>query len=182
MQEHQQVLQEDLMEWIQLLPEQQPLVVEVVLQQVDPLVIMVPLEDQVVEQLETVELVVLQQLVKEMQVEIQMHLLEKVEQVVAELELLVEQVEMQQELQVEQEVLPHHYHHAHLQVVVEVVQIVQEIQVEPEVQVVVELEEEDHLVELQQVNQEQLIPVAVAELVVEMVELEDQVDLAVRSL
>ena len=51
---------------------------------------------------------------------------------------------------------------------------------EPEVQVVVELEEEDHLVELQQVNQEQLIPVAVAELVVEMVELEDQVDLAVR--
>ena len=180
MQEHQQVLQEDLMDRIQLLPEQQPLVVEVVLQQVDPLVMMVPLEDQVVEQLETVELVELQQLVKEMQVEIQMHLLEKVEQVVAELEPQVAQVEMQQELQVEQEVLPHHYHHAHLQVVVEVVQIVQEIQVEPEVQVVVELEEEDHLVELQQVNQEQLIPVAVAELVVEMVELEDQVDLAVR--
>tara|TARA_Y100000015_G_C2383712_1_gene86243 strand:- start:371 stop:751 length:381 start_codon:yes stop_codon:yes gene_type:complete len=123
-QEHQLPATKELMDRIQLLLEQQPLVVEVALQQVDPLVTMVALEDQVVEQLETVELVELQQLVKEMQVEIQMHLLEKVEQVVAELELLAEQVEMHQELQVEQEVLPHHYHHAHLQVVVEVVQIV----------------------------------------------------------
>tara|TARA_R100000322_G_scaffold149826_1_gene106784 strand:- start:37 stop:318 length:282 start_codon:yes stop_codon:yes gene_type:complete len=87
------------------LPEQQPLAVEAVVQQVDPLVIMVVLVDQVVEHLETVELVEVQQHVKEMQVEVQMHLLEKVALAVAELELLVEQVEMLQEQQVEQEVL-----------------------------------------------------------------------------
>ena len=50
MQEHQQVLQEELGEWIQLLPEQHPLVVELALQQVDLLVMMEALEDQVVEQ------------------------------------------------------------------------------------------------------------------------------------
>ena len=78
--------------------------VEAAVQQVDPLVIMVALVDQVVEHLETVELVEVQQHVKEMQVEVQMHLLEKVALAVAELELLVEQVAMQQEQQVEQEV------------------------------------------------------------------------------
>ena len=87
------------------MPEQHLLAVEVVVQQVDPLVIMVLLVDQVVEHLETVELVEVQQHVKEMQVEVQMHLLEKVALAVAELELLVEQVEMLQEQQVEQEVL-----------------------------------------------------------------------------
>jgi 3'-phosphoadenosine 5'-phosphosulfate sulfotransferase (PAPS reductase)/FAD synthetase len=87
------------------LPEQHLLAVEAVVQQVDPLVIMVLLVDQVVEHLETVELVEVQQHVKEMQVEVQMHLLEKVALAVAELELLVEQVEMLQEQQVEQEVL-----------------------------------------------------------------------------
>jgi hypothetical protein len=51
------------------LPEQHLLAVEVVVQQVDPLVIMVLLVDQVVEHLETVELVEVQQHVKEMQVE-----------------------------------------------------------------------------------------------------------------
>jgi len=86
------------------LPEQQLLAVEAAVQQVDPLVIMVALVDQVVEHLETVELVEVQQHVKEMQVEVQMHLLEKVALAVAELELLVEQVAMQQEQQVEQEV------------------------------------------------------------------------------
>ena len=87
------------------MPEQHLLAVEVVVQQVDPLVIMVLLVDQVVEHLETVELVEVQQHVKEMQVEVQMHLLEKVALAVAELELLVEQVEMLEEQQVEQEVL-----------------------------------------------------------------------------
>tara|TARA_R110000823_G_scaffold299926_1_gene420681 strand:- start:866 stop:1057 length:192 start_codon:yes stop_codon:yes gene_type:complete len=63
-------------------------------------------------------------------------------------------------------------------VVVAVVQIVQVNLVELEDQVVVEMEEEDLLVELKQVNQEQLILVAVVELVVEMVEL---VELAVQE-
>tara|TARA_R110000764_G_scaffold182416_1_gene268238 strand:+ start:80 stop:271 length:192 start_codon:yes stop_codon:yes gene_type:complete len=63
-------------------------------------------------------------------------------------------------------------------VVVAVDQIVQVNLVELEVQVVVEMEEEDLLVELKQVNQEQLILVAVVELVVEMVEL---VELAVQE-
>jgi hypothetical protein len=96
-QEHQQVLQEELGEWIQLLPEQHPLVVELALQQVDLLVMMEALEDQVVEQVETVELVELQQHVKVMQVDQLMPLLEKVEPVVVELELSAELVEMQQE-------------------------------------------------------------------------------------
>tara|TARA_R110002012_G_scaffold312363_1_gene523016 strand:+ start:239 stop:520 length:282 start_codon:yes stop_codon:yes gene_type:complete len=87
------------------LPEQHLLAVEAVVQQVDPLVIMVLLVDQVAEHLETVELVEVQQHVKEMQGEVQMHLLEKVALAVAELELLVEQVEMLQEQQVEKEVL-----------------------------------------------------------------------------
>ena len=85
------------------MPEQHLLAVEAVVQQVDPLVIMVLLVDQVVEHLETVELVEVQQHVKEMQVEVQMHLLDKVALAVAELELLVEQVEMLQEQQGEQE-------------------------------------------------------------------------------
>ena len=98
-----QVVQEDLKEIVQLSLEQQLLAVVADLEHLH----LCNQEDLVVleeEQVETVQPVELQQRVKEMQVEIQMHPLEKVALAAVELELLVEQVEMLMEQQVEREV------------------------------------------------------------------------------
>tara|TARA_Y100000114_G_scaffold113076_1_gene106961 strand:- start:286 stop:582 length:297 start_codon:yes stop_codon:yes gene_type:complete len=85
---------------------------------------MVCLVDLVEVQLETVPLVELECQDKVILVDQLMPLLEKVVAVVVELELLVALVGTLRVQQVEQEVLRHHYHHAHLQVVAVVVRTV----------------------------------------------------------
>ena len=112
-----------------------------------------------------------------------MHLLEKEEQEVVELELQVEKVEIQEEPQVEQEVLRHHYQLVHLQVVVEEVQTVFRVQVVLVDQVAVEQDQIDLEVDLLElVEQDQLILVEEVVAVQVVVEQVEQADLVVQSL